>query len=58
MTGVPKTNGTVKNSKDEQKTLLQQQLAELIKVGVGGKFQNTEDYTKKITDELNHIETM
>ena len=58
MTGVPKTNGTVKNSKDEQKTLLQQQLAELIKVGVGGKFQNNEDYTKKITDELNFEEAM
>ena len=38
----------------EQKTLLEQQLAELMRVGVGGKFKqnNTEDYTKKITEEL------
>jgi len=47
-------------STTEQKTLLQQQLAELIKVGVGGKFKNnnTEDYTKRIQDELEFEEAM
>ena len=41
-------------STSEQKTLLQQQLEELIKVGVGGKFrnQNNEDYVKKIEEEI------
>ena len=44
----------------EQKSLLEQQLAELVRVGVGGKFKNnnTEDYTKKITEELEHEEAM
>ena len=44
----------------EQKTLLEQQLEELMRVGVGGKFKqnNTEDYTKKITEELEHEEAM
>ena len=38
----------------EQKTLLQQQLEELVKVGVGGKFknQNSEDYVAKIEEEI------
>jgi len=47
-------------STQEQKTLLQEQLAELIKVGVGGKFrnENTEDYTKKIEAELLFEESM
>ena len=47
-------------STTEQKTLLQQQLDELIKVGVGGKFKNndTEDYTKRIQDELEFEEAM
>jgi DNA-directed RNA polymerase len=45
-------------STEEQKTLLQQQLAELVKVGVGGKFQKNEDYTKKIEEELNFEEAM
>jgi len=47
-------------STSEQKTLLQQQLEELVKVGVGGKFKNnnTEDYTKKIEEELNFEEAM
>ena len=37
----------------EQKTLLQQQLEELVRVGVGGKFKsNSGDYTKKIEEEL------
>jgi DNA-directed RNA polymerase len=42
----------------EQKTLLQQQLEELVKVGVGGKFQKNEDYTKKIEEELQFEEAM
>ena len=44
----------------EQKSLLQQQLEELVKVGVGGKFknQNTEDYTKQIENELAFEEAM
>ena len=47
-------------STQEQKTLLQEQLAELMRVGVGGKFKsnNTEDYTNKITAELEHEEAM
>ena len=47
-------------STQDQKTLLQQQLAELMRVGVGGKFKsnNTEDYTNKITAELEHEEAM
>ena len=47
-------------STSEQKTLLQQQLQELVKVGVGGKFKNnnTEDYTKRIQDELEFEEAM
>ena len=49
-----------KMSNTEQKTLLQQQLEELVRVGVGGKFKNnnTEDYTKKIQEELAHEEAM
>jgi len=45
-------------SNAEQKTLLQQQLEELVKVGVGGKFQKNDDYTKKITEELEFEEAM
>ena len=46
-------------STQEQKTLLQQQLEELVKVGVGGKFKsNSEDYTKKIEEELQFEEAM
>ena len=47
-------------SNTEQKTLLQQQLEELVRVGVGGKFRdnNTEDYTKKIEEELHFEEAM
>ena len=37
---------------DTQTNLLQEQLAELVKVGVGGKHRNTEDYTKKIQEEF------
>ena len=42
----------------EQKTLLEQQLEELIKVGVGGKFKSNEDYTKRIQEELAFEEGM
>jgi len=44
----------------EPKTLLQQQLDELIKVGVGGKFknQNSDDYVKKIAEEIAFEEAM
>ena len=47
-------------STSEQKTLLQQQLEELIKVGVGGKFrnENNEDYVKKIEEEIAFEEAM
>ena len=45
-------------STEEQKTLMQQQLEELVKVGVGGKFQKSDDYTKKIEEELNFEEAM
>ena len=42
----------------EQKTLLEQQLEELIKDGVGGKFKSNEDYTKRIQEELAFEEGM
>ena len=56
-TELPKTNA---NSSVEEKSLLQQQLEELVKVGVGGKFrnQNTEDYVKKIEEEIAFEEAM
>lgn len=56
-TELPKTNA---NSSVEEKSLLQQQLEELVKVGVGGKFknQNTEDYVRKIEEEIAFEEAM
>ena len=36
----------------EQQQDLQKQLEELVKVGVGGKFKDTTDYTKLIQEEL------
>ena len=56
-TELPKTNA---DSSVEQKSLLQQQLEELVKVGVGGKFknQNTEDYVAKIEEEIAFEEAM
>ena len=47
-------------STSEQKTLLQQQLEELVKVGVGGKFknENAEDYMAKIEEEIAFEEAM
>jgi len=41
-----------------QDNLLQEQLKELIKVGVGGKFKDTNDYTAKIQEELEFEEAM
>ena len=40
------------------KTLLQQQLEELVKVGVGGKFKDTNNYVELITKELEFEEGM
>ena len=36
----------------QQSELLQEQIRELIKVGVGGKYNDNTDYTAKITEEL------
>ena len=36
----------------QQTELLQKQIEELIKVGVGGKYKDTNDYTKQIQEEL------
>ena len=36
----------------QQAELLQEQIQELIKVGVGGKYKDNTDYTAKITEEL------
>ena len=36
----------------EPKSLMQTQLEELIKVGVGGKFKDREDYVSQVTKEL------
>jgi len=56
-TELPKTNA---DCSVEEKSLLQQQLEELVKVGVGGKFrnQNTEDYVRKIEEEIAFEEAM
>ena len=43
---------------ETQSNLLQEQLAELVKVGVGGKFKDTKDYTKKIQEEIEFEEHM
>ena len=40
------------NILDQQQQDLQKQLEELVKVGVGGKFKDTSDYTKRIQEEL------
>ena len=45
-------------STEVQQTLLDQQLQELIKVGVGGKFRDTNDYIKKVEEELKFEEQM
>lgn len=45
-------------SAETQKTLLQQQLEELVKYGVGGKFNNKENQLKVIKEELEHEEAM
>ncbi len=45
-------------SAEIQKTLLQTQLEELVKYGVGGKFNNKENQLEVITKELEHEEAM
>jgi DNA-directed RNA polymerase len=45
-------------SAETQKTLLQTQLEELVKYGVGGKFNNKENQLEVITKELEHEEAM
>jgi DNA-directed RNA polymerase len=45
-------------SNKDQDQLLQQQLQELIRVGVGGKFKETSDYVSKIQEELEFEEAM
>ena len=45
-------------STETNKTLMQQQLEELIKVGVGGKYKDTDNYVEEITNELDHEEEM
>jgi DNA-directed RNA polymerase, mitochondrial len=42
----------------QEKSLLQLQLEELVKVGVGGKFKNQSDYLEKIKEELEFEEAM
>ena len=37
---------------NQQQQDLQLQLQELVKVGVGGKFKDNSDYTKRIQEEL------
>ena len=46
------------NVLNQQQEDLQLQLQELIKVGVGGKFKDTTDYTAKIQEELEFEEAM
>ena len=46
------------NILNQQQQDLQLQLQELIKVGVGGKFKDTTDYTAKIQEELEFEEAM
>ena len=43
---------------NKQQQDLQEQLQELVKVGVGGKFKDTSDYTAKIQEELEFEEAM
>ena len=45
-------------SAETHKSALQLQLEELVKVGVGGKYRNKENYLKVIQDELEHEEAM
>ena len=46
------------NILDQQQQDLQKQLEELVKVGVGGKFKDTSDYTKRIQEELEFEDSM
>ena len=46
------------NILNQQQLDLAEQLKELVKVGVGGKFKDTSDYTAKIQEELEFEEAM
>ena len=46
------------NVLNQQQLDLKEQLKELVKVGVGGKFKDTSDYTAKIQEELEFEEAM
>ena len=46
------------NTLENQKTQLQLQLEELVKVGVGGKYVNNSNYNEQITEELEWEEAM
>ena len=46
------------NTLENQKTQLQIQLEELVKVGVGGKYVNNSNYNEQITEELEFEESM
>ena len=46
------------NVLNQQQLDLAEQLKELVKVGVGGKFKDTSDYTAKIQEELEFEEAM
>ena len=41
-------------SAETHKSALQQQLEELVRVGVGGKYDNKDDQLKVIQNELEH----
>ena len=46
------------STQTETKSLMQIQLEELIKVGVGGKFKDNNDYVEQVTKELEFEEAM
>ena len=46
------------NTLENQKTQLQLQLEELVKVGVGGKYVNNSNYNEQIQEELEFEEAM
>ena len=46
------------NTLEKQKSQLQLQLEELVKVGVGGKYVNNSNYNEQITEELQFEESM
>ena len=46
------------NVLNQQQLDLAEQLKELVKVGVGGKFKDTSDYTAKIQEELEREQSL